>query len=171
MDDPSRCRSARRAGLRALLALGLAPALLPLAGCGGSEGGLVPVSGKVTLDGGAWPKPGKITFAPKQEGAGAQLRPASADFDTAGNFTVSSFEGSPGLYPGDYRASVECWEVMPGMANPDAMKDATTKKGMMMPGPGKSYVPTKYQSSESSGFELKVQPGQSATANFDVKTK
>jgi hypothetical protein len=141
--------------------LALSLSLVFLGGCGGAtEEGLVPVSGRITLDGGAWPKPGKITFTPS--GGTDQLRPASADFDTGGYFTVSSFDGVKGLYPGDYLVLVECWEAEPRMLMPGEPEEAAA---------GKSYVPQKNQSGKDSELKLKVAAGQTPEANFDVKTK
>lgn len=156
---------------RALCALGLSSLLV--IGCGGTgEKGLVPVSGRVTLDGGAWPKAGKITFVPSAKDAGAQkeMRPAGADFDTSGHFTISSFEGVKGLYPGEYWGSVECWEVLPGMGDPGVAK-VNPKTNALIPGAGKSYVPQKYQNPEKSGIVLMVEPGTALNPTFDVKTK
>lgn len=157
-----------RLASRVVWALGLSGALL--GGCGtASESGLVPVSGRITLNGGPWPRPGKITFVPKG-GDGSKLRPASADFDTNGDFTVSSFDGNKGLYPGDYWISVECWEELPGMANPNAVKGEEGKKSLVM-SPGKSAVPKIYQSHETSKLSLKVESSGSPAASFDIKTK
>jgi hypothetical protein len=154
---------------RAVVALACAASL---AGCGGTkEGGLVPVSGRVTLDGGPWPKPGKITFTPRGSNAGesGQLRPASADFDRNGNFTVSSFDGNAGLYPGEYWASVECWETEPGMSNPNAAAQADPKKPMLPT--GKGYALKRYESPEGSGFSVTVEPGTPVKVAFDAKSK
>lgn len=172
-------RCPNRLVYRALLLLG--PCLVPLAGCSSSERGLVPVSGKVTLDGGSWAKPGRLIFTPTGQGSaeGGAMRPSIADFGTDGQYTVSSYEGSPGLYPGEYKVAVECWEEEPGMANPNAAADLGKKglspgfnnKKIPMPGPGKSYVPEKYRSSEKSDLSVKVESGKPVTANFDVKSK
>jgi hypothetical protein len=155
-------RFTRRAHLCALLALGLSPVLF--GGCsGGSEGGLVPLQGRVTLDGGPWPAPGQITFIPvgkAGDGAQAGLRPISAPFDTDGRFSVSSYEGTSGLYPGDYWISLECREG-------DAEMPIPGQKAA----PNKNHVPPKYQSAETSGLTLKVEANKPAEANFDVKSK
>ncbi len=151
-----------------LLAFSLS--LVSLAGCGATERGLVPVSGRITLDGGPWPKPGKITFLPVAD-TGENLRPASADFAPDGGFTVSSFDGAEGLYPGEYQVSVECWESEPGMMKADeAKKAAASKKAAGGPTSGKSLVPQKYQSTATSEFKLKVEVGKKPDANFDVKS-
>lgn len=152
MYSEERC-TRRNRHLTVLLVLALS------AGCNGAvrEGGLVPVSGRVTLDGGPWPKDGVITFGPiTQE---STSRPASATFDTSGNFTVMSFDNSPGLYPGTYNVGVECWEEPPGMS----------KNGK--PTAGKSPVPKKYRTGMSSGLKLTVAAGATPDANFDIKSK
>jgi|GEM_PF-2551444 len=163
---------------RLLFSIGLSS--LMLAGCGGSEKGLVPVSGYITFDGGPWPKPGKITFLPIGD-SGTELRPASADFATDGAFTVSSYDGSQGLYPGEYGVTVECWEEEPGMAKPEELKERTAKKDWrpsaqlkpvsLGPTGGKSYVPPLYQNPQTSPLKLKVALGESQNPKYDVKTK
>ena len=138
-------------------------AALPMvlaSGCGGSAvGGLVQTKGRVTLNGGPWPKEGVINFNPTgAQGTQAGFRPVSAKFDTQGNFTVTDFEGSSGLFPGAYQVSVNCWDVEPGM----------DEKGKPS---GKSHIPAKFQNSSTSGLTYEVKSGNTADAVFDVKTK
>lgn len=134
---------------RIVVSLVLALAVLVL-GCGAGGPKLVPVRGKVTLGGGPWPKPGALNFVP----AGTGGRPGTADFDTEGNFTATSFNPGDGLMPGKYKVSVTCWAVPMDMRNPAA---------------GKSAVPGKYMSADTSGFEITVESGKPQTdLKYDV---
>ena len=130
------------------------------AGCSKSEPGLVPVRGKITLDGGPWPHEGSLIFTPEGGGPGARSRPAGARFGTDGAFVATSFAEGDGLFPGTYKISVECWEAEPKMAN----------NGMVID--GKNAVPSKYQSTVSSGLDLTVNAGGPLSdVRFDVKRK
>jgi len=116
-------------------------------GCGPGGPELTTVKGQVTYGGGPWPKPGTITFT-------GGPRPASAEFDTDGNFKLEAFEGRPGLMPGTYKVAVACWDVPPDINNPGAEK---------------SYVPAKYRDGSTSGFEVTVEPGKPlGDLKFDV---
>jgi hypothetical protein len=159
MDDLS--RFARHARPRAVLVVGLMPALL--AGCGGGveqEKGLVPVSGRVTFDGGPWPKPGQIIFTP----VGADKNPDAssvsyvAPFGTDGSFTVAH-PGANGMKPGKYWVSVQSEEVPSEMPAPGQKVE------------DKSIVPKPYRNPETSGLKYSVEAGNAPPANFDVKSK
>ncbi len=127
---------------------------LPLCGCGKSGPETVVVKGKVTLGGGPWPKPGVLYFTPVKPAEGMPSRPAPAHFDSDGNFTVTSFRKGDGLVPGTYKVGVECWEVPPSMETNVA---------------GKSYVAEKFQSPQTSGLEITIEPGSGKqTPTFDV---
>ena len=115
---------------------------LGIAGCGPSGPELVKVKGKVTFGGGPWPAEGTLYFHPVDPAEGMPERPARADFDTEGNFTVTSFEDGDGLVPGKYKVIVECWESAP-----------------MMGKPVKSYVPKRYQTSGTSDLEVVIESG------------
>ena len=111
---------------------------------------VVPVRGKVIYGGGSWPKPGTITFTGGQ-------RPASADFDADGNFTVLSFDKEKGLVAGKYKVSIECWDVPPRIDKPGAEK---------------SFVPQKYRNPGTSGLEITVEPGKPITdLKFEIPKK
>jgi hypothetical protein len=84
-------------------------------------------------------------------------RPATGEFDTDGTLTVTTFKKGDGLLPGTYKVAVSCWEIPPRMGSPVAAK---------------SYVPTRYRSAASSGFEVTVSPGQSRVeVNIDIPKK
>ena len=128
-----------------------------LSGCGKSGPELVPASGKITLNGGSWPSPGIIYCNAVESPPGVPKRPCSGFFDTDGNLTFKTFEDGDGIIPGTYKVGVECWKVKP--------LDPSGKSAQ-------SYVPIKYQSGMASGFEIKVEPGQSQVdVNFDVVGK
>jgi hypothetical protein len=132
----------------------LAAVLVPLCGCGPSGPEVVQIRGKVTYGGGDWPAPGVLYFNPAEAAPGLPLRPASAKFDTDGNFLVTSFDDGDGLIPGKYQVGVECWE------NPPSMDGG---------GPPVSYVAKAYESSKTSGLEVTIQPGDGLVeVSFDV---
>lgn len=122
----------------------------------GCSGGLetVPVSGTVTLDGGPMPGEGTVNFLPIEPAKGFAMRRGEGEFGPDGSFRVKSFKEGEGLLPGKYRVGVHCWKVKPSMDGPPAV----------------SYVPAKYMNSQSSGFELTVEPG-SSQLTFDVPLK
>lgn len=132
----------------------LVAALGATSGCGNRGPETVPVRGRVTYGGGPWPKPGTITFVTHKPNPDYPSRPGSAEFDTEGNFVVTSWRPGDGLAPGTYRASVDCWVV------PETMDK---------PGSGRNCVPAKYRNSQTSGFEVTVEPGKPlADLRFDV---
>jgi len=112
------------------------------AGCGNRLPQTVPVSGRVTFDGQTPPGPGTVYFLPQEAAAGFPSRPATGDFDKEGHFKVKTFEPGDGLMPGKYTMHVECYQTPPNMEGK----------------PVKSYVPSKYQSAATSGFELEITP-------------
>ena len=123
------------------------------AGCGRSGPETVPVVGKVTLDGGAWPTAGRLYFNPLETAEGLPRRPGTADFDTDGRFTVSSWEQGDGLVPGKYKVGVECWKVQPTMGGPPAV----------------SYVAEPYQAAATSDKVVVIEPGSpEVELNWDV---
>lgn len=129
--------------------------LLLLGGCGRFGPEIVRVEGQVTYGGGPWPKMGKIYFVPAKMEASVPARPGSATFDTDGRFRVTCSQ-SDGLSPGVYRVSLECWEKQPTILGP----------------PPRNYVPTKYQSPQSSGLEVTVPSGQrQVDVSFDIPKK
>jgi len=128
--------------------------LIWLGGCGGPGVETVTVRGRITYGGGDWPKPGTAYFTPADPAPGMPLRPAPGNFDTSGNLSVVGVSCKKDLVPGKYKIGIECWEVEPSMENPQAAK---------------SYVPPKYQSPQTSGLEVTVQPGQRyVDVNFDI---
>lgn len=127
-----------------------------VAGCGSDLPQTISLTGKVTFDGAAPPGPGIVYLLPSEAAEGFPLRPATGDFGADGTYTVTTFKPGDGLMPGKYKVYIECWETPPNMDGK----------------PVKSFVPTKYQNAETSGFEIDVTPdAASQTKDFDVVTK
>jgi hypothetical protein len=130
--------------------------ILTIVGCGSGLPKTIKVSGRVTLDGQPPPGPGTVYFLPQEAGEGFPSRPATGDFDETGQFKATTFEPGDGLMPGKYLMSLEGWQTPPDMSG----------------NPGKSYVPKKYQSPQSSGFKLDITPdSKPQQIALDVVTK
>ena len=131
--------------------------LLPIAiGCGSGLPQTVRVSGRVTFDGQSPPGPGTIYFLPQEAGPGFPSRPATGDFDKEGRFQAKTFEPGDGLMPGKYTMHVECYQTPPNMEGK----------------PVKSHVPQKYQSAETSGFQLEITSNMGPQqVNLDIATR
>lgn len=122
-------------------------------GCG-NPSPMVPVSGRISMDDSPLPTAGTVYFTPIEAFGGHPLRPASANFETDGNYSVSSFADAEGLFPGEYRVHVHCWEIPPTMDGP----------------PARSYLPPKYDRPNTSGLALIVKEGSPAIEfNVDIQ--
>jgi hypothetical protein len=142
--------------LRTLIFLVLCAYFVGALGCGNGLPRTVRVAGRVTFDGQAPPGPGTVYFLPQEASEGFPSRPATGDFDQQGYFKAKTFEPGDGLMPGKYTMHVECYQTPPNMAGK----------------PVKSYVPQKYQSSMTSGFQLDITPKMGPQdVNLDVVTK
>lgn len=115
---------------------------LVVAGCGRGGPELVNIKGKVTYGGGPWPAKGALYFNPVDPAEGMPRISSRADFDTDGNFAVTSFDDGDGLVPGKYTVVVECWDSPPEPGKPS-----------------KSYVPKRYQTSRTSDLEVVIKSG------------
>ena len=111
-----------------------------LTGCGRERPQTVPVLGRITYGGGDWPADGMLYFTTAKPAPGFPARPGSAAFGKDGSFSATTFQPNDGLMPGAYRVNIECWELRPSMDAPA----------------GKSYVPIKFQSGMTNGFEVVV---------------
>jgi hypothetical protein len=132
------------------------PSVVLLASCGSNLPETVRVSGQVTFNGQPPPAAGSVLFLPIEAAEGFPSRPASGAFGVDGRFTARTFEPGDGLMPGKYLISVESFDFPPNMQG----------------NPGKSHVPKKYQSPQTSGFKLDVTPGMKAQEiMLDVVTK
>jgi hypothetical protein len=108
------------------------------------------------LNGGPMPTEGMVFFTPTESIGGHPLRPASADFGPDGNYSVSSFQGVEGLFPGTYEVHVQCWQVRPTMGGP----------------PPRSHLPAKYGKPDTSGLTLTVEEGSSGKEfNIDISAR
>lgn len=136
-----------------LLLVALAFGGWSVAGCGSGMPQTVPVSGRVTFDGQAPPGPGAVYFLPQEAAEGFPIRPATGDFDKDGYYKVKTFDPGDGLMPGKYTMHVECWKSPPNMEGKPVI----------------SFVPSKYQSAESSGFEVEITTDmESKEVNLDL---
>lgn len=134
----------------------LAALLLAAAGCGSNLPQTVKVAGRVTFDGQPPPAAGSVLFLPVEAAEGFPLRPGSGAFSANGEFQALTFEPGDGLMPGKYLISIECWDMPPTMQG----------------NPGKSHVPKKYQSPQTSGLSLDITTEMGPQeVNFDVVTK
>ena len=134
----------------------MAAAALAFAGCGSDLPQTIRVTGNVTFNGQPPPAAGSVYFLPLEAAAGFPSRPATGDFDTSGRFQAKTFEPGDGLMPGKYIMYVECWQSPPNMEGK----------------PVKSYVPTKYQAAQTSGFSLDITPNMSAQdVKLDIVSK
>jgi len=125
-------------------------------GCGSGLPKTIRVEGRVTFDGQLPPAPGKVYFLPIEPAAGFPSRPAKGDYDKDGYFRATTFEPGDGLMPAKYLISIESWEAPPNMSG----------------NPGKSYIPKKYQSPQTSGFTLDITPRtRPQDIRLDVVTK
>ena len=115
---------------------------LLVVGCGSGLPQTIRVAGRVTFNGQEPPAPGKVYFLPVEPAEGFPSRPAKGDYDKAGYFRATTFEPGDGLMPAKYLISIESWEAAPNMNG----------------APGKSYIPKKYQSPQTSGFTLDITP-------------
>ena len=142
--------------MRYLLVCLLAGLLSSLSGCGNGMPQTVKVTGKVTFDGKAPPGPGIIYFLPTESAEGFPMRPANGHFGADGSYKTTTFEPNDGVMPGKYKMYIECWEQEPNMEGK----------------PVKSHVPKKYQSAETSGYELDITKETKAKElNLDLATK
>jgi hypothetical protein len=131
-------------------------AALVVAGCGSGLPKTIRVSGRVTFDGQPPPGPGKIYFLPTEPAPGFPSRPAKGDYDADGRYRATTFEPGDGLMPGKYLISIESWDAPPNMTG----------------NPGKSHIPEKYQSPQTSGFKIDITPKMGPQEmNVDVVTK
>jgi len=145
-----------RSGFSSLRLLLLLPAAMAIVSCGPNLPKTIRVSGQVTFDGQPPPASGSVLFLPIEAGEGFPSRPASGAFGTDGGFKVKTFEPGDGLMPGKYLLAIECWDTPPSMQG----------------NPGKSHVPKKYQSPQTSGFKLDITRDMGPQEiNLDVVTK
>jgi hypothetical protein len=141
----------RRAPILAIVTLACS---IGLSGCNRAPAGLVPVSGKLTLDGHAWAKSGQINFSPAKPTPGHPVMPNMARLNEDGTFAILN-SVAPGLMPGEYIATIRCWEKAPDDRHA-----------------GKSAVAERYGSPQTSGLKVTVPEGSGPiVVNWDIKSK
>lgn len=123
-----------------------------LTGCGGGTDGRAPVTGTVTIDGTPLAA-GTVTLFKDNGSAGVGTI-------TNGSFTILEAAGSEGIQPGSYKVGVQSWETEPGGVNADGEIVAE----------GKSRIPVKYNSPETSTLTAEIPDGGTALT-FDLKSE
>lgn len=123
-----------------------------LCGCDSNELGLVPVRGTITFNGAPPPAEGRISFTPREVAPGKPRRMASAEFESDGRFSASSFKPGDGLVPGTYAVRVSCLSGQ--------ITDSMTRKEI----DEVSHVPRGFEAPQ-----LVIEPGSDAvTYDLDV---
>jgi hypothetical protein len=129
------------------LAVAAVTAAICLTGCGGQPGSklkLVKVTGTVKLDGKPLPQ-GTISFV----GNDATAVNAAAELDASGRYSLSTQQKGDGVPAGSYKVRIESWASPPKMV-------ATGVE------PGKSAIPERYATIESSELTAKVEDNSKA---------
>ena len=111
----------------------------------------VKITGRVTVNQQLPPGRGTIYFSPLESAPGFPKRPALAEFDEQGQYSVTTFEPGDGLLPGRYALVIHCWKVQPTVGGP----------------PPVSFLHARYQTQSTSGFELVVD-GANWSQKFDI---
>ena len=109
--------------MRMILLVAVAVAVTTVIGCGKGHPDCVPVSGQVLIDGKPVPG-GMVRFVPEKG------RPATADIQSDGRFTMKTFEEGDGVLPGKHIVTVI------------ATKDISSSKRRWF-APRKYAIPTK----------------------------
>lgn len=134
------------------VAIPLLATALAVSGCGGSSpSGDSTVVGSVTIDGGPL-EDGTIIFYDGPQAAGV----GTID---SGSYSMKQSASVNGMAPGDYKVSVESWEIEPG---------SVTEEGEIV-GEGKSRIPELYGDVGQSGLTATVNAG-SNEIDFDLKS-
>ncbi len=125
-------------------------ALLTTLGCGGNGIPIVPVKGTVTFAGGECPADGRLTFKPIELESGCPNRVGTAQFQTDGRFSVTTFSAGDGLMPGRYKVEVRCLSGSPDFSKPDPLAAV-------------SYIGRDYQPDD-----VTVRKGEPLNLRFDL---
>lgn len=140
--------SARRFGIAA-------PLILMIGGCGGASDRdgpkTVPVQGTITLEGQPLAD-ASVTFLLADNSGSTVGRT-----DSAGRYSLTTFEQGDGAIPGEYGVQVVKYEEPP-----DEVADGETP-------PLKSLIPEKYASVARSGLKATVADGADNTFDFDLE--
>jgi hypothetical protein len=109
-------------------------ALVAFAGCGSDKSAMAPVTGKVTLDGKPFTTGGIATIPVAGRGAMGRI-------NSDGTFELSTFGAGDGALVGTHKVAVAAYEG--GSGGPEGSL-------------GKSLIPMRYTSPESSGLTIEV---------------
>jgi len=131
-----------------------------VSGCGGTDRlETAEVTGKVTLDGQPLSH-GTVIFAPERG------RGATADNQSDGSFTLSTYRRGDGAIVGMHKISVFCTEeVVETQPNDPGNLDA----GMFKM--DRSLIPTKYNSPGTSGLTFEVKAKTDNVADLELSSK
>jgi hypothetical protein len=120
-------------------------------GCGQSHPKCVAVGGQVTYRGQPV-KNGCVTFTPiGRTDHGTLVRPATGDVQADGTYVMKTFGRDEGVLPGDYAVSISVFDYSRGLVR------------NRVP----SAIPTKYESTETSGLKATIPPDASARLQFN----
>lgn len=139
--------------LRTVVVVSVAACIGLFAACSRSPYTLADVSGRVTLDG----EPlagGVVSFQPRAAGNAAPGPGSTGRLDAEGRFRLTAIDGAPGAVVGTHL--VRIYSRSPESA-PKGDSDA--------PG-SRERVPARYN--YESGLSFTVEPGGTATADFDL---
>jgi hypothetical protein len=153
------------------------PIVAALSGCGDSSG--LPrryaVSGAITYNNKPLEK-GNINFAPD----GPEGRAAGGTI-VDGRYSLTTHDPDDGAVPGKYKVSVVAKMIdaskvdlkIKGASTEEAKKALATvfpqKVAARAAAAGKSLIPSKYSSPETSGLTFEVKPQSNTGADFDLK--
>ena len=143
-----------------ILSLGL----LCTNGCGGgpSNPPTHPVSGTVTL-GGTPVADASVTFSPS-----AGQKPANGKTDSAGRYTLSTFDKNDGAMEGDYGVMIVKYQSSDAAATADVDSDDYDPTAVNDAEP-KNELDEKYERPETSGLTATVSAGDGNTFDFELE--
>lgn len=132
-------------------------------GCGKPP--MIEVSGTVMLDGeplagckvGLFPD--VTQFDPDRHGFGFGLT------DESGHFVIQHPQGDQGIYPGDYKVTLEAWIDQDGNPVPPEAKPSE------VPGGVTNVLPIDYEASDTTPETVTVKKGEPNVFTFDVSSK
>ena len=129
-----------------------------LSGCGEAvdRPKTAPVKGVVTYKG--QPVDGaSVMFFPTTSG-----RPATAQTNSQGEFTLTTFDTNDGAIIGEHRVTVAKIESVAPQGDPGRTPQATTTT------PPKNQLPNKYNDPQQSGLKETVKAGEANSFKFDL---
>lgn len=143
-------RTKRRSALWSLLLIA-AGITAGVAGCAPGAPKTIKVKGMVTYAGVKLNR-GTIAFTPKNTAPDSPSRPATAELDSEGNYTMSTTNPGDGVFPGQYAVTVVSYEQPPDPATPGQEVWA---------------IPRKYGDPQRSGLQAEIHEGDSEPVELD----